>query len=146
MQVSREQAIRRVVGDLRADAELGSHCCTLAGFETESPHKPEHHTFIHDVSMVARQSLDDTAACCGAIKTNPAWAAEPLIQVEVDLLEHSQGVNSWLHLPENVVDAVQDAEITRDWSAVEMDEKMNKWQKIRLREVLQELQGRRTRR
>ena len=54
-----------------------------------------------------------------------------------DLLEDSQGVNPRLHLPENVVDAVLDAEISRDWSAVDMDEKMDTWQKGRLKEVIQ---------
>ena len=76
LQVSREQANRRVAGKLRADAQLSPHCCTLVGLETESPHRPEHHTFIQDVSMVYRQSFDDTAAFCGAMETNPAWAAE----------------------------------------------------------------------
>ena len=96
--------------------------------------------------MVARQSFDDIAAFCGAMKTNPARAADPLSQAEVDLPEHSQGVNPRLPLPENVVDAVVDVEVSRDWSAVDMDEQMNKWQKVRLEEVIQELQGRRTRR
>ena len=55
-------------------------------------------------------------------------------------------MNPRLHLPENVVDAVLDAEISRDGSEVDMVEKMNKWQMVRLKEVIQELQGRMTRR
>ena len=69
-------------------------------------------------------SLDDTAAFCGAIKTNPAWAAED-----------SPGKNSRLHLPESVVDAVLDSEIIKDWSAVDMDEKMKQWQRVRLKDA-----------
>ena len=83
LQVSREQANSRVAGKLsRCPNEPALlHSCWLSTgvplpAETESPHRPEHHTFIQDVSMVYRQSFDDTAAFCGAMKTNPAWAAE----------------------------------------------------------------------
>ena len=86
LQVSREQANRRVAGKLRADVQLSPHCCTLVGLGTESPHRPEHHTFIQDVSMVLsselrrhgrflRRNEDEPCMGCGVVDPSRGGSA-----------------------------------------------------------------------
>ena len=49
---------------------------------------------------------------------------ESSIHAEVGLLEDCPGAKPRLHLPENVVDTVLNAEISRDGPSVDMDEKI----------------------
>ena len=123
LQVGREQANRRVVWKLRADAALSLHCCTRVGFRlavplpagTESPHR--HRTsHIYPGCFHGRSAkLRRHGRFLLPHKDEPCMGCRvSSIDAEVGLLEDCPGAKPRLRLPENVVDTFLNAEISRD--------------------------------